>query len=249
MNPLAFLVVAVALGAVVLVSLDPVTAGLVIVLGIASLVFFRIPLRRSLIGLGLTVIAAFLFGLTTALYGRPSGVDIWEWGLVHVTSGSISLAGIVALRVVAIGIPSVVFFASTTPSRLADALGQVWHLPVRFVLGALAGMRLVATVRQDWTDLAMARRARGLYDPSRAGGFFLAFPSVALALFVRAVRRANLLATVMESRGLGNSLPRTWAHESLWRRRDWILVGIGLALAAAVVVTSVAVGSWRVVYG
>ena len=103
------------------------------------------------------------------------------------------LAGAIFLRVLAIAVPSVVLFATTDPTDLADALAQLVRLPARFVLGALAGLRLVGLLIDDWRELAMARRARGVADTGR----IRRFAGQTFALFVLAIRRGTKLATAM----------------------------------------------------
>jgi energy-coupling factor transport system permease protein len=51
----------------------------------------------------------------------------------------------------------------------------------------------------------------------------------------------------MEARGFGGQNPRSWARTSEWQLRDWLIVALGLAIAALVVGISVATGSWEVV--
>lgn len=118
-------------------------------------------------------------------------------GLVRISEGSIDLSLAILLRVLAIAVPSVLLFATTDPTDLADRLAQVLRLPARFVLGGLAGLRLVGLMVDDWRELGQARRARGVADSGRVRRF----AGQAFALFVLAIRRGTKLATAMEARG------------------------------------------------
>ena len=71
----------------------------------------------------------------------------------------------------AIALPSVVLFVTVDPTDLADGLAQVLRLPARFVLGALAGLRMVGLFIDDWRALELARRARGVADRGRLRRF------------------------------------------------------------------------------
>ncbi|HEY5320363.1 MAG TPA: energy-coupling factor transporter transmembrane component T, partial [Galbitalea sp.] len=122
---------------------------------------------------------------------------------------------------------------------------QVLRLPARFVLGALAGLRLVGLFIEDWHSLELARRARGVGDSrriARLGG-------QAFALLVLSIRRGSKLATAMEARGFGGTARRTWARESRFRRADAMLILIGVIIAAAAIVVSVATGHWNFIGG
>ena len=129
---------------------------------------------------------------------------------MRVSEGSLVLALATTLRVLAIALPSVVLFATVDPTDLADGLGQVLRLPARFVLGALAGLRMVGLFLDDWRALELARRARGVADRGRIRRFL----GMAFALLVLSIRRGSKLATAMEARGFGAPGPRTWARES-----------------------------------
>ena len=138
-------------------------------------------------------------------------------------------------RVLAIALPSVVLFATVDPTDLADGLGQVLRLPARFVLGALAGLRMVGLFLDDWRALELARRARGVADRGRIRRFL----GMAFALLVLSIRRGSKLATAMEARGFGAPGRRTWARESTFGGAEWMLMAVGardlrVAVAAAV---------------
>jgi hypothetical protein len=129
-------------------------------------------------------LAAPLTALTIALYGAASGQVYVEWFVVRISEGSLALAVATFFRVLAVALPSVVLFVTVDPTDLADGLAQVWHLPARFVLGALAGLRMVGLFLEDWRALELARRARGIADQGR----IRRFAGMAFALLVLSIR-------------------------------------------------------------
>jgi energy-coupling factor transport system permease protein len=187
------------------------------------------------------VLVAGLTAVTILLYGEPSGVVHWHFLLITVSDGSITLAIATFLRVLAIAVPSVFLFVDTEPTELADGLGQVLRLPARFVLGALAGVRLIGLLGQDWRYLGYARRARGVADQARirrAAG-------QAFALLVSAVRRGSMLATAMEARGFGAYPTRTWARPSPFGWRETALICAAFVIVAVAISVSVGSGHWN----
>jgi energy-coupling factor transport system ATP-binding protein len=190
-------------------------------------------------------IAAPLAGVTTLLYGAAAGRTYVEFGLVHITDGSISFAIATTLRILAVGLPAVVLFARVDPTDLADGLAQLVHLPSRFVLGALAGLRLIGLFLQDWKQLELARRARGLGDTGR----LRRFAGQVFALLVLSIRRGSKLATAMEARGFGGRTARTWARVPVFGAREWLLIAAGGAIGAVALTVSVLTGSINVVIG
>lgn len=190
------------------------------------------------------LVAAPIAGLSMLLYGRASGEVYWSFWLARITEGSVELAIAITVRVLAIGLPAVLLFLRVDPTELADGLAQVWRLPSRFVLGALAGARLVGLFIEDWHAMALSRRARGIGDT----GVLRRFATMAFALLVLAIRRGSKLATAMEARGFGSDIPRTWARASKVGWSDWVLVAIAVAVATTAVAAAVAAGTFHPVW-
>lgn len=243
LNPVAKVAASAIIGIALVISIDWVSAG--VALAIEGVLFFwsGLSLRRFFLRTLAIWIAAPLAGFTILLYGRPSGAVHLQFLFVQVTDGSIELAIATVLRVLAIALPAVVLFVTIDPTDLADGLAQVAKLPARFVLGALAGLRLVSLFLEDWRSLELARRARGVGDSGRIRRFL----GQSFALLVLSIRRGSKLATAMEARGFGAPGKRTWARESRLGWGDAALIALGLLVAAAAVSTSVITGHWNVI--
>lgn len=244
-NPVAKLLAPFALGVFLLVTVDWVSAAVALVLECVLFFWAGLSFGAFVRRTAAVWIAAPLAGITTVLYGLPSGPAYFEFGLIHVTEGSVQLALASTLRILAIGLPAVVLFATVDPTDLADGLAQVLHLPSRFVLGALAALRLVGLFLDDWRQLELARRARGIGDTGR----IRRFANQAFALLVLSLRRGSKLATAMEARGFGGDTVRTWARPSRFAARDWLLVGLGLLIGMTALGVSIATGSVNFVLG
>jgi energy-coupling factor transport system permease protein len=131
---------------------------------------------------------------------------------------------------------------------LADALAQKLKLPHRFVLGALAGLRLVGLLVDEWRTLGLARHARGVGAENKPLAKLTAFLGQAFGLIVQAIRRATRLAVAMEARGFGGA-ERTWARESTFSRVDiWVFLG-GALVSTAAVAAAVSAGTWNFIFG
>lgn len=243
-NPVTKLVATLVVSVTLLLSIDPVSAAVTLGATLLLLAFSRLRAREVWLRVWPIAVAALIGGAATVLYGRASGAVFFEWGLVRVSEGSLSLAAAIVLRVLAIALPSVVLFITTDPTDLADGLAQLLRLPARFVLGALAGLRLVGLLVDDWRELALARRARGVADRGRIRRFL----GQAFALFVLSIRRGTKLATAMEARGFGSDAPRTWARPSRLGWRDAVLVALAAVIAAASVTAAVLAGTWTLVF-
>ncbi|HEU0207011.1 MAG TPA: energy-coupling factor transporter transmembrane component T [Pseudolysinimonas sp.] len=239
-NPVAKLAASLLIAVTLALSVDAASAVTALALEIVLLPFAGLGWVAFWRRTAAVWIAAPLAGLTVALYGRASGQVYLDLLVVHVTDGSLRLAAITAVRVLAIALPAVVLFATVDATELADGLAQHLHLPARFVLGALAALRLVGLMRNDWIALELARRARGVADRGR----IRRLAGLAFALFVLSIRRGSALATAMEARGFGGDVQRSWARPSRFGIREVLLIVVGAVLAATAVVVAVATGQW-----
>lgn len=244
-NPVAKLGVSALIAVPLILTLDPVSAAVALVLEAVLFLFAGIGWREFWVRTWPVWLAAPLTGLTIALYGETSGTVYIDWFVLRISEGSLALAVATMLRVLAIALPSVVLFITVDPTDLADGLGQILRLPARFVLGALAGLRMVGLFLDDWRALELARRARGVADRGRIRRFL----GMAFALLVLSIRRGAKLATAMEARGFGAPGRRTWARESRFGAPEWVLLAVGAAISGTAIAAAIVTGAWNFILG
>lgn len=241
LNPVAALAAGLAPALILIATIDVVSAATALLLQLLLLPLLGVDTRTLIRRTAPVWIAAPLTGLTIMLYGQTSGSVYVEFLFLRISDGSIELALASMLRVLAIGIPAVALFARVDVTRLGDALAQTLRLPARFVLGAVAALRMITVLRDDLRMLERARRARGLADRGRLrrlGG-------LALSLLVLAIRRGAALAIAMEARGFGAPVTRTWMRPSRWTHLDTATVLVALGVAVLATIAAVATGQWN----
>nr|WP_237704700.1 energy-coupling factor transporter transmembrane component T [Nesterenkonia sp. F] len=239
----AVLLVTVALVA----TMDWVSSAVVIAAGLLLVPAAGLRLGQFLRRLWPFAVGAVVAVWGTAVAAEASGETLLDLGFTTVSAGSLELGVAMGARALAIVIPSVLVFSTTDPTDLADGLAQQLRLPARFVLGALAAMRLLGLLAQHWTTIGHARRARGIGAHGGLVARIGATLSQAFGLLVQAIRIATRLAVTMESRGFGAG-PRTWARPARTDAADVGLILGGLALAAAATAVSIGVGAWNPVW-
>jgi len=245
-NPVAKLAAALAFSLPLVATLDPLTPALAIAIELAVLPLFGIGYR----GLGRRawplVVAALGVVVTLVLFAAErTGPVLVPLGPFTITSGVLVTALGLALRVIAIGLPGLLVFASTDPTDLADAMIQNLKAPPRFAIGALAAFRLVPLLGLQWRTLAAARRARGIDAAGNPAAHVRLFISTAFALLVGAIRRGTRLAVAMDARGFDSGLPRTVARRQRFGPADAALIAGAAMLAGAALTISVATGLFR----
>lgn len=243
-NPVTKLVLAVLLSVPLFASIDVTSALAAIGLQLLCLPLTGLRLRTVLKRLLPIVIFAPIAGVSMLLYAEPAGHIYFTFGFATISDDSITLAIAVSLRVIALGLPTILLFGGTDPTQLADALAQVAKLPSRFVLGILAGTRMLGLFLDDWRTMSLARRARGVGDRGVLRRFF----SMAFVLLVFAVRRGSKLALAMEARGFGSGIPRTWSRPSRLHPRDAVALLGGIAIMALALTAAVVAGTFRFVW-
>jgi energy-coupling factor transport system permease protein len=230
-NPVAKLAAAAIVMVGLLLTLDPVTPAVLLVIELAA-----VPATG--------VRGSALARRTWPLHVGVAGVTVANVLVV----GSVESAVAVALRLLAIALPGILVLASTDPMDLADALVQRWRVPARFAYGALAALRLLPLLAADWHQIARARRARGLEAGRSPLAWVRLFSSQVLAVLVAAIRRGVRLATAMEARGFDTGVPRTIARPQPMRAGDWALVLAAVAAVGLATAVAVAAGTWSLAF-
>ena len=244
-NPLALFAGALAPAVALLSTIDLVSASVALSLMLACLPLIvrgvpRLAIRMLPVGL-----ASVLSAVTIALYGQSSGELFFQWGLVVVSEGSLSLALATALRILAIGGPAVILFSQVDATRFADSLSQQLRLPENFVVGGLAGLRLLEVVVGDREVRGWMMRARGMGD----AGLSRRVVSTAFTIFVLAMRRSHTLAMAMEARAFGLHRKRTHYRTSVFPPKDYLWLAGGVAIGALALTAALLTGSFNAVLG
>ncbi|GAA1757918.1 energy-coupling factor transporter transmembrane component T [Luedemannella helvata] len=247
-NPTAKVAAALVVTVALVVSLDPVAPAVALAVELAVLPLFGLRYRALAARFWPLLVAAGGAALTYLVFGQRTGEVLVSAGPWVLTTGMLVSGASLVLRVFALALPGIAVFASTDPTDLADSLVQNAKMPARFALGALAALRLLPLLGNDWEMLRMARRARGV----DAGGNPLArlrmFASMTFAMLVHAIRRGTQLATAMDARGFDSGLPRSYAREQPFRAADAALVAGAVALSIVAVAASVATGVFNPVF-
>ncbi|WP_460681748.1 ATP-binding cassette domain-containing protein [Nesterenkonia populi] len=246
-SPLAKLVALFLITLALVATIDAVSAAVV---AVGSFLLLPLAGIRPLAFLGRIwpfALGAAVAAWGTAIAGEESGRVLLDLGFTTVSTGSLELGAALGLRAFAIVLPSVIILSTTDPTDLADSLAQQLRLPARFVLGALAAMRLMGLLAEHWTTLGQARRARGIGAKKGLFGRIAGTLSQAFGLLVQAIRTATRLAVTMESRGFGAG-PRTWARPARLAPQDSLVVLAGAAIAAAATLAALLAGTWNLVW-
>jgi energy-coupling factor transport system permease protein len=144
----------------------------------------------------------------------------------------LAAAVVVSLRLLALGTVFFLFFNTTAPEDLSNALVKLGTpYPFAFVLSA--SMQFVHVLTRRAANIRDAQRARGipLEGPLST---FRHLPALLGPLLVQAFKLADELAEAMEARGFG-APGRRFRREPHLKISDWILMAAAAGLFVTVV--------------
>ena len=242
-NPVARVLALLVATTPLLITIDPVSAGVALALELALVPLSGVSARSFFLKATPLLLAAPLGALSMLLYASPGGHVYWSFGPAAISEHSMWLALGIGLRMCALVVPAIALLDRIDPTDMGDGLAQILHLPARPVLAALAGARMTSLMAADWKALERARRARGVGDASRIRSFLRG----SFSLLVFALRRSGKLATTMEARGFGAAGRRTWARPSRLRAADAALMAVAIAVPAIALTVSVMAGTFALV--
>ena len=242
-NPVARVLALLVATTPLLITIDPVSAAVAVILELALMPLSGVSARSFFLKATPLLLAAPLGALSMLLYASPGGNVYWQFGPAAISDHSMWLALGIGLRMCAIVLPAIALLDRIDPTDMGDGLAQILHLPARPVLAALAGARMTSLMAADWKALERARRARGVGDSSRIRSFLRG----SFSLLVFALRRSGKLATTMEARGFGAAGKRTWARPSRLRAADAVLMAVAIAVPAIALAASIWAGTFALV--
>ncbi len=236
-TPVARLVAGFSWLAASILTLDPVVPARLALAAVVALVLWsglplgRIPGRLAPLGFAIVSLTVFSILLSGSNADR-SLAGLVQVGPVRITWPALSAGLAIGLRVVVIGLTTLLVVGPSDPTRMADSLVQQWHVPDRFAYGTLAALRVAPFMAGDWAIIAAARRLRGI-GPRGVTGRVRDFGDRLLVMLVSAIRRAERLALAMDARGFDGGIERTHFRELRTTWRDWLTIAFGVAVAAA----------------
>ena len=249
-NPVAKLLAALILMVALFVSLDAVTASIILLALLVLTTVSGIP-RSVLIGRGwlIGLLALSVGGFNVLFAAEQLGPIVLTIGPVEIGAETLGNGIGLALRLIAIFLAGTLATATSDPTEVADALIQQARVSPRFAIGVLAALRLVPVLAREWRIIGLARRARGVEAGRSPIAAARLLAGRLMALLVAAIRRASRMAVALDARGFGASECRTIARPQRMRTGDLAWIAGAVGLSALAIGTSIAIGTWRPLLG
>lgn len=223
---------------------DFFSLSLAVALAVILMIFSKIPFKMYLKNIKVILPILIFTGLINALYVKE-GATLVDWWIIHITTGGLSRAAFMAIRITLLIIISSTLTYTTTPNDLTDAIERLCK-PLKFIgLGTVVHMltmmmtialRFIPTLIEETQKIMNAQKARGANIES--GGFLSrvkALIPILIPLIILSVRRAYDLAEAMECRCYNGGVGKERMKQLHIKFRDILSVIICLLWAGGIV--------------
>ena len=206
--------------------------------------FSQVPASLMLRGLR-TIIYVLIFAMVLNLFLAPGENVLVQFWFISITAEGIILAIQMGLRLVIMIVGTSMLTLTTSPIKLTDGLEALLR-PLKLIkvpshdiaMMMTIALRFIPTLSDEMGKIMKAQTSRGASFNTggilkRAKGLL----PILIPLFVSAFKRADELATAMESRCYRGDAGRTKMKEMKMTPSDWIALGVILTSAVAVLGT------------
>ena len=207
---------------------------------LAVLILSGVPLKQYFKSLKAILFVVIFTSVLNLFYG--GGRVLWSWGFVQITTGGVSNAVFITIRIVSLILFSSVLTFTTSPTELTDALERIMkplkllHVKVHEIaMMMMIALRFVPTLLEETDKIMSAQKARGA--DMESGGLMQrikALIPILIPLFVSSFRRAYDLAMAMECRCYHGGEGRTKMKVLHATGLDAVAAVLTLAVCAAV---------------
>lgn len=245
LNPIAKLGITAVITVGLLLTLDEMTALIILAAELLALPFVGLRARTIAIRGGILLMLSALIMLINALFsGNTDGTVLLDWGPFTLSTAGLLEASAIGVRVFALSLPAVLLLSTTDPVLFSDGVQQQLKVPARYAMASVIGLRLLPLLANDWNQMSAARRARGLsstnpWQAVRSG------TSRMVGLLVISLRRALRMALALQARGFEPYAARTDARESILRTSDWIAMTVAVVVVVGASYIAYRHGDWQ----
>lgn len=213
--------------------LDPRTK-LILTILYATLIIASGRPEWLLAELGLLVLAILAAGEGRQYLSwlRLVAVMTVAWFVISLWAFDLLTAATASLRLVALTSAFFLFFRTTTPEDLGNALVKA-GLPYAFAFVLSTSLQFVPVISRKAQNIFDAQRSRGIpLEPGLAA--LRHYPTLFAPLLIQSFQLADELAEAMEARGFGRP-GRTFMREYRLQAVDWVVLIVAVAVLVAIV--------------
>ena len=220
-----------------------ITYGIMLAFLVFAIKVSTIPVKSILKGMKPLVLILVFTGVLNLFFTQegPVLVDFW---IITITLGGLTRAIFMMARIMMLITCTFLLTYTTSPISLTDGLEALMNplkkikVPVHELSMMMCiALRFIPTLIEETDKIMCAQKARGAdFENGSIVDRAKALVPILVPLFIGAFRRADELATAMESRCYQGGEGRTKMKLLRYRRNDMMAFGTGILLITAVAV-------------
>ncbi|MCY8939015.1 energy-coupling factor transporter transmembrane component T family protein [Peribacillus frigoritolerans] len=236
MDPRAKLLLVFLFVCVVFLANNVVSYGLLAVFTILLISLSKIPLRYLYNGLK-PIFFLIVFTFLLHILFTKEGELLFEYGWFEIYEGGLIQGFFISIRFTLLILVTSLLTLTTSPISITDGLEELlgplkkWKMPVHeLALMMSIALRFIPTLMEETEKIMKAQTARGVdFSSGPIKDRVKSIVPLLVPLFVSSFKRAEELATAMESRGYRGGEGRTKYRQLNWKTSDSLLmVSIGV---------------------
>jgi len=205
----------------------------------------KVPPRLMLRGLR-AIFFMLTFAISINLFLTPGETMLLHIGFIRITLEGVTLAALMACRLIILVIGTAVLTLTTSPIQLTDGIEallkplKLIKVPAHDIAMLMTiALRFIPTLSEEMDKIIKAQKARGAdFDTGNIAKRAKSMLPILVPLFVSSFKRAEELATAMEARCYhGDTAGRTRMKQMKMTTADWVSVMVIILASAAIVLT------------
>jgi len=196
---------------------------------VTALLLGRVGFRRVLNALVVLLSLALLFLIGGIFYGK--GQPLFYVGPFPYTLEGLTVRGAAAARILNVMLSSMLFIWVTNPRDLVTGLVRL-GLPYRLAFTIFVGLNYIPILTHEMGYINDAQKLRGLRKDKSLKGLLRLYRTYIVAVLLRSLRKAQVTAYALDSKGFGAHPERTYLNPFHWTTGGlvwlaaWVLVVI-----------------------
>ncbi|WP_066066917.1 energy-coupling factor transporter transmembrane component T family protein [Neobacillus soli] len=186
---------------------------------------------------GIWIMALFSIGffiIQTLLV--PGETVVYSIGPLVIHKESLDFATAITFRILTIFTSSLIFVATSDPRDIVISLTQKLKIPYRYAYSLFVALRFVPTLESEAKIIEAAQKIRGVGKQKGLKNKIENLKRFSLPLLMGAIRRVQVTANTMESKGYGAYADRTYIRTINFSKQGILFAGAWITLTVCLVV-------------
>lgn len=231
MDPRAKLLLVFLFVCVIFLANNVFSYSLLAVFTVLLIILSKIPLRYLYNGLK-PIFFLIIFTFLLHIFFTKEGKLLFEFGWIEIYEGGLIQGLFISVRFTLLILVTSLLTLTTTPISITDGMEELlgplkkWKMPVHeLALMMSIALRFIPTLMEETDKIMKAQTARGVdFASGPIKDRVKSIVPLLVPLFVSSFKRAEELATAMESRGYRGGEGRTKYRQLNWKISDSLLM-------------------------